>query len=46
MNFDYNEEQRLLAESVKRFIAQDYGFEERCRVVASPEGYSPKVDPQ
>jgi alkylation response protein AidB-like acyl-CoA dehydrogenase len=24
MNFDYNEEQRLLAESVTRFVAQDY----------------------
>jgi len=43
MNFDYNEEQRLLAESVKRFVAQDYGFEERARIVASPEGYSPKA---
>jgi len=43
MNFDYNEEQRLLAESVKRFIAQDYGFEERGRIVASAEGYSPKA---
>ena len=43
MNFDYNEEQGLLAESVKRFVAQDYGFEERGRIVASAEGYSPKV---
>jgi alkylation response protein AidB-like acyl-CoA dehydrogenase len=25
MNFDYNEEQRLLADSVRRFVAQDYG---------------------
>ena len=43
MNFDYNEEQRLLAESVRRFVAQDYGFEERRRIVASAEGYSAKA---
>ena len=43
MNFDYNEEQRLLAESVRRFVAQDYAFETRRRIVASPEGYSPKA---
>ena len=40
MNFDYNEEQRLLADSIRRFIANDYGFEARRRIVASPEGYS------
>ena len=27
MNFDYNEEQQLLAASVKRFIDKDYTFE-------------------
>jgi alkylation response protein AidB-like acyl-CoA dehydrogenase len=43
MNFDYNEEQRLLAESVRRFVAQDYGFEERRRIVASPEGWSARA---
>ncbi len=43
MNFDYNEEQRLLAESVRRFVAQEYGFETRRRIVASPEGYSAKA---
>jgi alkylation response protein AidB-like acyl-CoA dehydrogenase len=43
MNFDYNEEQRLLAESVRRFVAQDYGFEERRRIVASPEGCSTRA---
>jgi alkylation response protein AidB-like acyl-CoA dehydrogenase len=41
MKFDYTEEQRLLAESVRRFVAQDYGFEARRRIVASPEGFSP-----
>ena len=41
MNFDYNEEQRLLADSIRRFIAKDYGFEARRKIVASREGYSP-----
>ena len=27
MNFDYNEEQQLLADSVRRFLAKDYAFE-------------------
>jgi alkylation response protein AidB-like acyl-CoA dehydrogenase len=43
MKFDYNEEQQLLADSVRRFVAQDYGFEARRKVVASPEGYSAPV---
>jgi alkylation response protein AidB-like acyl-CoA dehydrogenase len=40
MNFDYTEEQRLLAESVRRFVARDYDFEARKRTLASPEGMS------
>jgi alkylation response protein AidB-like acyl-CoA dehydrogenase len=43
MKFDYNEEQRLLSDSVRRFIAQDYGFEVRRGIVASKEGMSAKV---
>ncbi|MEO7744473.1 MAG: acyl-CoA dehydrogenase [Usitatibacter sp.] len=43
MNFDLSEEQRLLADSIRRFIANDYGFEERRRIVASAEGFSPTV---
>ena len=43
MKFDYNEEQRLLSDSVRRFIAQDYGFEARRGIVASKEGMSAKV---
>ena len=43
MNFDYNEEQQLLADSVKRFIGKDYGFEERKKLVASASGYSDGV---
>ena len=40
MNFDYNEEQQLLADSVRRFLAKDYGFEARKKIVASKEGWS------
>ena len=29
MNFDYNEEQQLLADSVRRYLAKDYTFEAR-----------------
>jgi alkylation response protein AidB-like acyl-CoA dehydrogenase len=40
VNFDLNEEQQLLADSIRRFIAQDYAFEARKKIVASPEGSS------
>ncbi len=43
MNFDYNEEQQLLADSVRRYLAKDYGFEARKKILASPEGASGTV---
>src|SRR5918999_1361765 len=43
MNFDYNEEQQLLADSVRRFLQKDYDFEARKRILASPEGWSERV---
>ncbi len=43
MNFDYSEEQQLLADSVRRFLAKDYAFEARKRIVASAEGRSDQV---
>jgi len=43
VNFDYNEEQRLLAESVRRFVAQDYSFEARRQILDSAEGYSAAI---
>jgi alkylation response protein AidB-like acyl-CoA dehydrogenase len=43
MNFDYNEEQQLLADSVRRFLQKDYDFEARKQIVASPEGWSERV---
>ena len=43
MNFDYNEEQQLLADSVRRFLTKDYSFEARKKIVASKEGWSAQV---
>jgi alkylation response protein AidB-like acyl-CoA dehydrogenase len=43
MNFDYNEEQQLLADSVRRFLQKDYDFETRKKIIASPEGWSERV---
>jgi alkylation response protein AidB-like acyl-CoA dehydrogenase len=43
MNFDYNEEQQLLADSVRRFIRKDYDFDSRRKIVASAEGWSEKI---
>ena len=43
MDFEYNEEQRLLAESIGRFIARDYDFASRKKILASPAGCSDEV---
>jgi alkylation response protein AidB-like acyl-CoA dehydrogenase len=43
MKFDYDDEQRLLAESVQRLLAHDYGFDQRRRIVASERGASEAV---
>ncbi len=43
MNFDYNEEQQLLAASVKRFIDKDYTFDARKKIVASSAGCSDAI---
>jgi len=43
MNFDYNEEQQLLADSVRRFLQKDYEFEARKKLVASVDGFGDKV---
>ena len=36
MNFDYNEEQQLLSDSVRRYLQKDYDFEARKKILASP----------
>ncbi|HUP97771.1 MAG TPA: acyl-CoA dehydrogenase [Usitatibacter sp.] len=43
MRFDYTEEQRLLADSVQRFVARDYTFDTRKGILASAEGASPEA---
>ncbi len=43
MNFDYSEEQQLLAASVRRFVEKEYNFEARKQIVASAEGVSADV---
>ena len=40
MNFDRSEEQQLLAESVRRFLAKDYDFAARRGTIDSPSGCS------
>src|SRR5688500_12531864 len=35
MNFDYSEEQQLLADSVRRFLLKDYDFEKRKAILAT-----------
>jgi alkylation response protein AidB-like acyl-CoA dehydrogenase len=41
MNFDYNEEQQLLADSVRRFLQKDYDFEKRKAILQT--GWSEQV---
>ncbi|MGH7003326.1 MAG: acyl-CoA dehydrogenase family protein, partial [Alphaproteobacteria bacterium] len=40
MSFALTDEQKLLAESVARFIAKDYTFETRRKIMASDDGWS------
>ena len=42
MNFDYSEEQQLLADSVRRFLQKSYDFEARKKILAAG-GWSPQV---
>jgi alkylation response protein AidB-like acyl-CoA dehydrogenase len=38
MNFDYNEEQQLLADSLRRYLQASYSFEQRKKLLdGSPE---------
>src|SRR5436853_1338226 len=39
MNFDYNEEQQLRADSVRRYLAKSYDFEARKKIVTG-QGWS------
>ena len=43
MNFELSEEQTLLAETIKRFVATHYSFDARAKIIASPAGWSTDV---
>ncbi|WP_321881324.1 acyl-CoA dehydrogenase family protein [Paraburkholderia bannensis] len=40
MNFQHTEDRRMLADTLNRFIAEQYGFETRDRIARSSEGFS------
>ncbi|TRZ65272.1 MAG: pimeloyl-CoA dehydrogenase small subunit [Rhodocyclaceae bacterium] len=40
MDFNYNEEQLALQDTLRRFIAKDYGFEQRRALAKSADGFS------
>jgi len=40
MNFDFNEEQRMLKDAVDRLVGDRYGFEQRGRYLDTKEGWS------
>lgn len=40
MNFDFNDEQKMLKDSVARFVQEQYDFEARTRFIAEPQGFS------
>ncbi len=40
MDFDLNEDQRLLRDSVERLVADRYGFEQRKAFLTQPDGFS------
>jgi len=43
MNFELSDEQTLLAETIKRFVATHYNFDTRAKIMASPGGFSTDV---
>jgi alkylation response protein AidB-like acyl-CoA dehydrogenase len=43
MNFELSDEQTLLAETLKRFVATHYTFDARAKIIASPAGHSGDV---
>src|SRR4030095_690906 len=43
MNFELSDEQQLLGDSLRKYLANDYSFDARAKIVASPTGWSEKV---
>ena len=43
MNFEHTQERRMLADSLNRFVAEQYSFEKRDRIAASAHGFSTAI---
>ncbi len=43
MNFEHTQERRMLADSLNRFVAEQYSFEKRDRIAASAHGFSTEI---
>ncbi|RDJ98307.1 acyl-CoA dehydrogenase family protein [Paraburkholderia lacunae] len=43
MNFQHTEDRRMLADTLNRFISEQYGFETRDRIARSAEGFSAEL---
>src|SRR5690242_12612237 len=43
MDFDFTEEQRQLGDAMQRFVAGEYAFEKRKKILAGPDGFSREV---
>ncbi|MDM0078036.1 acyl-CoA dehydrogenase [Variovorax sp. J2P1-59] len=43
MNFEHTEDRRMLADSLNRFIAEQYAFEARDRIARSAQGFSTEI---
>ena len=43
MNFEHTEDRRMLADTLNRFIAEQYAFETRDRIAKSAHGFSPEI---
>src|SRR5438552_4701663 len=42
MNFEHTDDRRMLADTLNRYVAEQYSFETRDRIAKSPRGYSPE----
>jgi alkylation response protein AidB-like acyl-CoA dehydrogenase len=43
MDFNFSEEQQMLADAVERFVREHYSFEKRREILQSQEGWSREV---
>ncbi|CAH2772147.1 MAG: Acyl-CoA dehydrogenase family protein [uncultured Paraburkholderia sp.] len=43
MNFQHTEDRRMLANTLNRFVSEQYGFATRDRIARSPEGFSSEL---